>query len=45
MNVAAAKATQAVSQMQGAVETVPKHSKQIQELQTQLQSVLMSLEE
>ena len=32
MNVAAAKATQAVSKMQGAVETVPEHSKQIQDL-------------
>ena len=45
MNVAAAKATQAISEMQGAVETVPEHSKQIQELQIQLQNVLRSLEE
>ena len=36
MRVAEAKATQAVSQVQGAVEAVPEHSKQIQDLQTQL---------
>ena len=45
MRVAEAKATQAVSQVQGAVEAVPEHSKQIQDLQTQLQAVLVTLEE